>query len=1042
MKTRDFLTLSIVFLLLVSMLTVAYRFSVSAQPAEATLTGKILDRGVDTSGNGLYDYLEIDVEINVTTAGDFQVGINGLLGAYNGSGISIDNSTQGFLQTGIQYLNVSFDGPVIFNSGLNINETGAITLYGIDNGFMNYLDSEYNVALSRVYNYTEFDYAFLTGRIYDKGVDTDRDGLFDYLEVGIEFNVSEAGQYQVSADGLMEQTETYSNHLYDSEYESAHFAPGVHIAYLNFSGPEIAYNHFNPTNVTGIQLSNSAGVQSSFDALPLSMQYGHKLFDAPSENMQVNFKVHPDATIAVDGAFNYTHVNPENAGLPQMNAKIGYSTTGNTTTETSNGTIAFSGSSYSYLNTTEAHMRAVYENGIENDTVNASTILTPYEAGSYPFNTTDANISALYSAGLFDVTINGTTVLPSDLSTIFPFNMSDAVVRADFDGTTLNGNITFHAIAGFPLGDVTLYFSGNMSRLQFMGNVNVTYGSFDGLEIDATTLSQNITDLDTNLPGQGPGSLYNRTEGYLTCSSLILTETSWSDPTLGADVTYKGTILGNFTGVLAALMFPSGSPAEELQQLAYACLESTASSIRNASLVLSYSHASQIAQVNLHLTCNAESLCEDLLALVPPTVPPSWSSSLTETQMTALLRIVNATSYAVKDAGLNASYSSAEGKIFMNAWLVGNDSQLKNDVISILPDIAPPNSSYLHDLLASYLNAAYSTVKSSTTTFDLLNGNASFVSMVILQGNFEAELNREKSVLIGGLASMGQSTPLPWELRVLNETEININNFQAELAIGQDWEYANFSGLILRLQPDKVDPTKFKLRTWLNITTDISAPPLEFEKLTVTITGESTSNETIVLSTPAGVPVPDQVSADSTTMVWDNDSLSSLQDLTFLKAFQKPITYDGGTFYAPIVTNSTVTDEAFNPSAKQITLNVAGPSGTMGFCNVTIPRDLLNASALSDWTVTLDGKILTQEEFSITENAEYVFVYLNYTHSEHLITIQGTRVVPEFQPNVLPIILAVSFAFAAIVAVKQRRRFGPVKTKFQRTLDRLKYRSN
>jgi hypothetical protein len=1016
------------------MLTVAYRFSAFAQ-AEATLTGSILDRGVDTTGNGLYDYLEIDVQINVIAAGNFQVDVNDLMQSFNGSGISVDNSSQGFLETGIQYLNVSFDGPTIFNSGLNITEVGLITLYDTDDGLM--LGSENNIPLSPVYNYTEFDYAFLTGRISDQGVDTEHNGLFDYLEVGIEFNESEAGQYEISVGGLMEQTETYTNYLYDYEYEQAYFAPGVYTAYLNFSGPEIAYNYFNATNVTSIQLSNSAGVQSSFYALPLSRQYDYTLFDAPSENMQVNFKVYPDATVAVDGALNYTHVYPENTGLPQINATIGFSTTGNTTTETSNGTIVFSGSSYSYLNTTEAHMRSVYENGIENDTVNASMILTPDEAGSYPFNTTDGSISAAYSAGLLDLNINGTTVLPSDYSTAFPFNMSDAVVRADFDGTTLDGNITFHAIAGFPLGDVTVYFSGNMSSLQFWGNVNVTYGSFDGLEIDPTSLAQNVTNLNSTFPGEGPSSLYNMTGGYLTCSNLNLTETPWSNA-LGADVAYNGTVVGNFTGALATLIFPSGSSEEELQQLAYASLQSAASSVRNASLVISYSHLSQTAQVDLHLTCDAQALCENLITSVPPAVPASWSSFLTETQMAALLNIVNATSYAVKDAGLNASYSSAEGKMSMNAWLVSNDSQLKNDVISILPDIAPPSSSYLHDLLESYFNTTYSTVNSSTTTFDLVNGNATFASTVIIQGDFEAELNREKSILIGGLAAITQPTPLPWELRVLNETEINMNNFQAEFSIGQDWEYANFSGLILKLQPDTVDPITFKLRTWLNMTTDVTAPPLAFEKLTITVTGGSTSNQTIVLAAPPDVPVPDQTSADSTTMVWNNASLSSLQDLTFLTAFQQPISYDGGKFNEHILTNSTVTNFAFNATAKQITFDVTGPSGSTGFCNVTIPRDLLNASALSDWTVMLDGKTLTQGEFSITENPEYVFVYLNYTYLEHLITIQGTQVLSEFQPDVLPIVLMILFAFAAVIAVKQRRKLEPARTKFRQTMARLK----
>jgi hypothetical protein len=1036
MKIRRLLTLSAVFLLLVSMLTVAYRFSAFAQ-AQATLTGSILDRGVDTNDNGLYDYLEIDVGINVTVAGNFQVDVNNLMQTFNGSGIPVDNSSQGFLDTGIQYLNVSFDGPTIFNSGLNITEVGLITLYGSENGSMSYLDSEFSTPLPQVYNYTEFDYAFLTGRIFDQGVDTEHNGLFDYLEVGIEFNESEAGQYEISVGGLMEQTETSTNYLYDYEYEQAYFAPGVYTAYLNFSGPEIAYNYFNATNVTEIQLSNSAGVQSSFYALPLSRQYDYTLFDAPSQNMQVNFKVYPDATVAVDGALNYTHMYPENTYLPQMNAKIGFSTTGNTTTETSNGTVVFSGTSYSSLNTTEAHARMVYANGIENDTFNASTTLPPEEADVYPFNTTDGSVYATYSGGLVDMTINGTTVMAPAYATTFPFNMSDATVRADFDGTTLAGNITFHTIGGFPLADVTVYFSGNRSSLQFTGNVNVTYAGFEQYQINETTVDQAIAYLNANITGEGPYSLYNSTLGNLECTSLNVTKIPWSDPTLGADVTYNATVVGNFTGYIA-MMFFQYTPEQDWEQLAYASLQSASSSVKNASLVLNYYYESQIAQVNLHLVLDAHALSENLITLVPPAIPSSLSSSINQTQVTALLEIANATLYAVTDAGVNASYSSADGKMTMNGWLLGNDSQLKNDIVSILPDvISPLNSTYLNELLQSYFNTTYSNVTSSTTTFDLVNGTATFASTEVIQGDFEAELNREKSIMIGTLATMEQTGPMPWELDLLNETEINVNNFQAEFSLGQDYMQGNFSGLILKLQPDTVDPITFKLKTWLNTTSDLTVP-IEFQKLTITVTGGSAGNATVILSAPPSVPPPDNVTLDGRTMVWNNASMSSLQDLTFLTAFQQPISYDGGTFYAPILTNSTVTSFVFNPSAKQITFNVTGPSGSTGFCNVTIPRDLLNASALSDWTVVLDGKTLAPGAFSITENAQYVFVYMNYTHSEHVITIKGTQLVPEFQPNVLPIVLIILFAFAAIIAVKQRRKLEPARTKLRQTMASLK----
>ena len=1057
MKINKFLTLSAVFLLLVSTLTVICRSSVAVQmPAEATLTGHILDRGVDTNGNGLYDYLEVDVEINVTVADNFVLSASELLEGSVivgiGTSVPVYASTQGFLDVGIHYLNVSLSGPMIFSSGLSIQEVGTIQLSSVNNYYYEYQDSINEVPLSRVYNYAEFDpHAFLTGHILDQGVDTDGDGLFNYLQVGIEFNVTQTAQYQVSTEGLREKTGTMTNFFYDYQYEEGNFTVGIHTVYMNFSGYGIASQHLNPTDVNYIQVYDMTNqLQTSWlDAAPLSKQYNYTLFNAPSEDIKVNFKVYPDATVAVDGGLNFTHMYPENKYEPQMNATIGFSTTGNVTTETSNGTIVFPENTYSNYKAIEAHLRSVYENGLENDTVNASMILTPEEAGYYPFNATDVNLIAAYSGGLFDVTISGQTVIPTIYSTVFPFNMSDATVRADFDGTKLGGNITFHAIPGFPFADIRLDFSGNRSNLQFTGNINVTYASYAGLQINETILDQTLADLTGNITGRGPGSLYDMTWGYLECTNVNITKMPWSNPTLGADVEYDATVVGNFTGAIARMMFPPGSPMDEMQQFAYASLESAASSVRNASLVLSYYHNSGIAQVDLHLTSDVQALCNSLLLLGPPAIPPSSPGMSSEkTQVEAWLKIANATAYALTDAGANASYSSADRKMSVNAWLSANASQLKNDLIPILPDATLPN---MHDLVESYLNTTYCTLNSSIMTFDMVNGTATFASKVTMQGDFEAELNHEKDFLIAAMyspppisifeprpppVSASLMTPVPWEFRLLNDTEININNFQAEFELGQDWMHASFSGLILKPQADNIDFVRFKLENWLDMTTDSSAPPLDFEKFTITVTGASNANQTVLLFQPSDVPAPDQCSADSRSMAWNNASLSSLKDLMFLIAYQKQISYNGGNYDIPIFTNSTVTSFDFAPGAKKITFDVTGPTGT-GFCNVTIPKTLLNASTLNDWTVTFDGEPLTQGDFHITENAEYVFVYLNYTHSQHVIAIQATWIVAEYQPDLLPLALIIPLIIVAIIVVKQRRRLEPLKTKCRQTLSTL-----
>ncbi|MGB8781206.1 MAG: hypothetical protein WCD81_11245 [Candidatus Bathyarchaeia archaeon] len=1043
--TKKILSSTALFLLLISTFTVISRSYVAARDMpEATLTGTIFDHGVDTNGNGLYDYLEVDVEINVTVAGNFQVTISGLFDqSFNY--ISVYNSNQGDLAAGIQYLNVSLFGPAIFSSGLNPQEISYITLY-TGSYILGYM---YDVQLSRVYNFSEFDPpgALLTGHISDMGVDTDGDHLFNYLAVGVEINVTGAGEYQVSAEGLMEDPVTVTKSLIDYESETGNFTVGLHTVYLNFSGPEIAFDQLNPNELYFINVYDVLNnyLTSHLDSAPLSMRYNYTLFNAPSRDIQLNFKVYPNATVAVDGAFNYTHMYPENTSVSQMNATMGFSTSGNVTTETSSGTVVLPNNPSFNYNATEAHARSSYENGVESDTLNDSTILPPEVAGIYPFNTTDASLTAAYNHGLFDVAITGSTVMPSSYtssifgtmySTILPLNMSDVTVRADFDGTNVIGNITFHAIGGFPLADVRLDFSGNRSSLSFTGDVNVTYGNYNGVEINETTIDQALTIFD-NFTGQGPGSLYNMTGGYLECTQVSVTKIPWSDPTLGADITFSATVNGSFTGAIAYMVFPPGLTDDYLQNLAHASLESAASSVRNASLTLNYYHSSGIADVDIRLTSDVQGLCNSLLVSVPPAIPSPWASY--ETQIETWLKIANATAHELTSAGLNASYSSAEGKISLNAWLSANARQLKNDILSFLPDAVP---SSMHDLFESFFNATpYCTLSSSTETFDMVNGVATFGSTETLQGDFEAELNRDKSFLLEATSSLllsaPPSAPLPWELNLLNETDIDINNFQAQFKVGQDSINGSFSGLILKPQADNIDSVRFKLEKWLNLTNNAEAPPLEFDKLSVIITGESNANQTVLLSQPSDVPNPDSISGDYRSMAWNNVSLSSLQDLMFLEAYQEQVSYRGGTYPIPIFTNSTVTNFAFDASAKQITFNVTGPADTLGFCNVTIPRNLLNATALSDWVVVLDGKTLTSEEFNITQNDDYVFVYLNYTHSEHQISIIGTVVLAEFQPDILPLVLAISTLIAAIVTFKQRRKLEPLKAKCRQALSML-----
>jgi hypothetical protein len=124
-----------------------------------------------------------------------------------------------------------------------------------------------------------------------------------------------------------------------------------------------------------------------------------------------------------------------------------------------------------------------------------------------------------------------------------------------------------------------------------------------------------------------------------------------------------------------------------------------------------------------------------------------------------------------------------------------------------------------------------------------------------------------------------------------------------------------------------------------------------------------------------------------------------------------PVDWNNDTiidYYVSIVSNSTLLSNfAFNQPAKQISFNVTGSIGTTGFCNVTIPRGLLDCTNIEDWIILLDETVVTSM-CTISNTTTVTFIYVPYSHSSHTILIYGTQVVREFTSLILLLILAVT----------------------------------
>jgi len=121
--------------------------------------------------------------------------------------------------------------------------------------------------------------ARLTGTIYDEGLDTDGDGYFDYLNFGVEVNVTSAATYVVDVGGLYDAT---FNFISVQTNNSIYLDVGVHVVYLAMNGTEIYASTVNPTTIASIFLYDEANnTLSQLHDLTLPTSYTYDNFQRP-----------------------------------------------------------------------------------------------------------------------------------------------------------------------------------------------------------------------------------------------------------------------------------------------------------------------------------------------------------------------------------------------------------------------------------------------------------------------------------------------------------------------------------------------------------------------------------------------------------------------------------------------------------------------------------------------------------------------------------------------------------------------------------------
>jgi len=136
---------------------------------------------------------------------------------------------------------------------------------------------------------------------------------------------------------------------------------------------------------------------------------------------------------------------------------------------------------------------------------------------------------------------------------------------------------------------------------------------------------------------------------------------------------------------------------------------------------------------------------------------------------------------------------------------------------------------------------------------------------------------------------------------------------------------------------------------------------------------------------------------------------------------------DSQTFNITVVTNSTIPTQTFNFSQgeKKISFNVTGLSGTAGFCNITIPRTLVDCTNLDEWVIFANGTDISSICIK-NRDADYTYICIPYNHSVQPIVVKGTWVVPEF-PTAIIMPLFMIATLLTIIVYKKKTRIGAAK---------------
>lgn len=128
-----------------------------------------------------------------------------------------------------------------------------------------------------------------------------------------------------------------------------------------------------------------------------------------------------------------------------------------------------------------------------------------------------------------------------------------------------------------------------------------------------------------------------------------------------------------------------------------------------------------------------------------------------------------------------------------------------------------------------------------------------------------------------------------------------------------------------------------------------------------------------------------------------------------------------GEYVFSVVSNSTVSELAFNSTSRVLDFIVSGPTGTTGYTKVTMEKTLI--SDINDLKVYIDG---SQTNYTATLTDTSLVLFFTYQHSTHQVVVSlgaASFIPPQIITPLSLIALALGLAVATtIIALRIRKR--------------------